>query len=99
MGYYAGIDCKCNASVERECCCSNVDWTPTEVYRLRAQLVKAQKQLASANSEITELSVATLNAVQSMSGGKAKADLRDAYDKASNFIEKLEGEVNEKIIY
>ena len=51
MGYYAGIDCQCNASVERECCCSNVDWTPTEVYRLRAQLVKAQKQLVTAKAD------------------------------------------------
>jgi len=42
MTYYAGIDCQCNASVERECCCSDVDWTPTEVYRLRAQLVNAK---------------------------------------------------------
>jgi len=42
MTYYAGIDCKCHASVERECCCSDVDWTPTEVYRLRAQLINAK---------------------------------------------------------
>ena len=50
-----------------------------------------REQLASANNELTELSIAVLNAVQSMSGGKAKAELRDAYDKASDFIEQLEG--------
>ena len=42
MTYYAGIDCQCYASFQRECSCSNADWTPTEVYRLRAQLVKAK---------------------------------------------------------
>jgi hypothetical protein len=54
------------------------------------QLGELREQLANANSELTQLSVATLNAVQSMSGGKDKANLRDAYDKASNFIQKLE---------
>jgi hypothetical protein len=55
------------------------------------ELVSLREQLASASSELTKLSVSTLNAVQCMSGGKSKADLRDAYDKASNFLEKLEG--------
>jgi phosphate-selective porin len=41
MSYYAGIDCKCCARSEGDCSCA-ADWTPTEVYRLRAQLVKAK---------------------------------------------------------
>ena len=62
MSYYAGIDCRCNASVERDCSCADVDWTPTEVYKLRTgvaelrkQLAQAQKQLATANKEIERL--------------------------------------------
>jgi len=41
MTYYAGIDCKCHARSEGDCSCA-AGWTPTEVYRLRAQLVKAK---------------------------------------------------------
>jgi predicted phage-related endonuclease len=39
---------------------------------------------------IEDLAIATLNAVQSMNGGKIKADLRDAYDKATDFLRKLD---------
>ena len=32
-----GKGCECNASSEGECACKNVDWTPQEVYDLRAE--------------------------------------------------------------
>jgi hypothetical protein len=33
-----GKGCRCAASCEWECGCSDVDWTPQEVYDLRAEL-------------------------------------------------------------
>ena len=32
-----GKGCECNANCEGECACKNVDWTPQEVYDLRAE--------------------------------------------------------------
>jgi len=40
------------------------------------------KRIAELEKGYEELTIATLNAVQCMSGGKCKAALRDAYDKA-----------------
>jgi len=34
--YFAGIGCQCGAYSESECGCPDVDWTPTEVYKLRS---------------------------------------------------------------
>lgn len=36
--YFAGMTCQCGAYNENECGCPDVDWTPTEVYKLRALL-------------------------------------------------------------
>ena len=36
--YYAGMTCQCGAYNENECGCPDVDWTPSEVYKLRALL-------------------------------------------------------------
>jgi len=55
MGYYAGIDCQCNASVERDCSCANVDWTPTEVYKLRTEVAELREQLTQADKKITNI--------------------------------------------
>jgi hypothetical protein len=36
--YFPGKGCMCSASSEWECACDYVDWTPREVYELRAKL-------------------------------------------------------------
>ena len=33
--YFPGMDCTCHARNESECACLHVDWTPTEVKKLR----------------------------------------------------------------
>ena len=44
--YTPGQDCKCHAYSESECAC-DVDWTPTEVHELRAQLKAANETIKS----------------------------------------------------
>lgn len=39
-----GRDCKCAAHSEYECCCG-ADWTPEEVYKLRAENAELEKKL------------------------------------------------------
>jgi hypothetical protein len=46
-------------------------------------------RIAEIEKGYEELRMATLCAVQLMSGGQAKADLRDAYDKATEHLEAL----------
>ena len=41
-----------------------------------------KRRIAELEKSYEELTIATLDAVQCMSSGKCKADLRDAYDKA-----------------
>lgn len=36
--YYPGKKCRCEARSSYECGCDDVDWTPKEVYELRADL-------------------------------------------------------------
>jgi hypothetical protein len=45
-----GKGCKCNAHCEHECCC-DADWTPKEVYDLRADLAQRTAEVAKANAE------------------------------------------------
>jgi len=52
MTYYAGINCQCYASTQGDCCCSDVDWTPTEVYRLRAENIQLGEQVKQLSSLI-----------------------------------------------
>lgn len=40
-----GKGCKCAASSAVDCGCPDVDWTPQEVYDLRAKLLEAQKEV------------------------------------------------------
>tara|TARA_R110000851_G_scaffold5671_1_gene23230 strand:- start:16568 stop:16789 length:222 start_codon:yes stop_codon:yes gene_type:complete len=47
------------------------------------------EHIAELEKGYEELRMATLWAVQLMGGGQAKADLRDAYDKATEQLEKL----------
>jgi hypothetical protein len=49
-----GEGCKCNAHCEHECCC-DADWTPKEVYDLRAELAKANAERDEARREACEL--------------------------------------------
>jgi hypothetical protein len=46
-------------------------------------------RIAELEKGYEELRMATLWAVQLMGGGQAKADLRDAYDNATEQLEKL----------
>jgi hypothetical protein len=48
-----GKGCKCNAHCEHECCC-DADWTPKEVYDLRADLAQRTAEVAKANAERDE---------------------------------------------
>lgn len=56
--YESGADCTCAAHGECECCCG-VDWTPKEVYLLRAEIKEGEKILTQfinrfANFDSTE---------------------------------------------
>jgi hypothetical protein len=42
-----GKGCRCNAHCEHECCC-DADWTPKEVYDLRADLAQRTAEVAKA---------------------------------------------------
>jgi hypothetical protein len=48
-----GKGCQCNAHCEHECCC-DADWTPKEVYDLRAELARRTAEVAKANAERDE---------------------------------------------
>jgi hypothetical protein len=45
-----------------------------------AAILEAAERLDELMAQVAVLRIAALNAVQTMSGGKVKADLRDAYD-------------------
>ena len=47
-----------------------------------AAIAEAAERLEELAAQVEMLRIAALNAVQTMSGGKVKADLRDAYDAA-----------------
>jgi hypothetical protein len=51
--------------------------------------IRQEKRIAELEKGYEELRMATLWAVQLMGGGQAKADLRDAYDNATEQLEKL----------
>ncbi len=59
-------------------------WMPTD-YRSLADI----KRIAELEKGYEELRIAALNAVCKIGGGQAKADLRDAYDKATETLEAL----------
>ena len=44
LAHCDGADCICSAYGEHDCSC-NADWTPAEVYRLRARLAAADALL------------------------------------------------------
>lgn len=49
-----GKDCRCNAHCEHECCC-DADWTPKEVYDLRAELARVTAERDALAAEIAAL--------------------------------------------
>lgn len=49
--YFPGKDCQCEASSESECGC-DADWTPKEVYRLRAENDKLREMIARLQDKI-----------------------------------------------
>lgn len=48
--------------------------------QIKTQLAELERQNAELVAQVEALRIAALNAIQQMSGGEAKADLRDAYD-------------------
>jgi len=53
--YYAGKGCMCTAYDQSECGCPDVDWTPKEVYVLRAKLADHEAALKAKEEEIKAL--------------------------------------------
>ena len=45
--YQPGIECRCCAHSENECCCPNVDWRSTREVELEALVEKLEQQLAT----------------------------------------------------
>lgn len=45
LAHCDGKDCYCNALSQRECGCG-ADWTPAEVYKLRVEVARLNKELA-----------------------------------------------------
>ena len=43
--YVPGAGCRCAAWNSSECGCPNVDWTPTEIYKLRLSQRELRRQL------------------------------------------------------
>jgi hypothetical protein len=52
-----GKGCQCNAHCEHECCC-DADWTPKEVYDLRAEVAKATAERDALAAEVAALTTA-----------------------------------------
>jgi hypothetical protein len=61
----------------------------------KAYIVKLTDRITELENGYEELRIAALYAVCKMSGGQAKADLRDAYDKATEHLESLKEKGNE----
>ncbi len=60
-----GMGCVCNAYSSSECACG-VDWTPSEVYELRAALIKARDTLELCRPEhVTRPAIKAINEVLS----------------------------------
>lgn len=49
-----GKGCTCNAVCDSECCCG-ADWTPQEVYDLRAEVVSLRGELSAISHELNKL--------------------------------------------
>ena len=69
-----GIGCTCHAYSENECGCG-VDWTPQEIYDLRAQLAKCQKIVDAAKNLLAQrgrhnTEIAYLRLEETMKGEK-----------------------------
>ena len=60
-----------------------------KVAMLENECVEKYSRIQKLESGYEELRVAALNAVCKIEGGQAKADLRDAYDKATDYFEAL----------
>jgi hypothetical protein len=74
--------------------CSTSGGVVTQIDNMVAGvMLDMAEEISELEKGYEELRMATLWAVQLMSGGQAKADLRDAYDKATEQLEALK-EVN-----
>ena len=59
------------------------------ILRLDREEKEKDRRIAVLEEGYEELKIAALNAIQAISGGQEKADLRDAYDKATEQLEAL----------
>ena len=59
------------------------DLIKATIFEAAERLEKLEQERDALAAHVEQLRIAALNAVQLMSGGKAKADLRDAYDATS----------------
>jgi hypothetical protein len=62
---------------------------PTSLGDAWRVMIQQKDKIAELEKGYEQLRIAALNAAFKMTGGKAKADLRDAYDKASEQLEAL----------
>jgi len=63
IDYYPGMGCTCSAWAKMECAC-DVDWTETEVYKLRNLCTRSLRALRYGNTDealIADLSTALEN--------------------------------------
>ncbi len=53
--YFEGKNCSCYAICASECCCSEADWTPLAVYKLRWHVFRLQEVIKTdiANERMT----------------------------------------------
>lgn len=80
-----GIGCTCFASYQGECAC-DADWTPQEVYDLRAK-VDYYSKLALDNSLAYSKKIAETTALK-----RQRDELLAALEAANAFISKVESE-------
>ena len=53
--YFPGKGCKCYAHSEYECACPDVDWTDSEVYKLREENDELKKEIVKLKNQLAHL--------------------------------------------
>lgn len=80
-----GMECRCGAWSQGECCCQGVDWTPQEMLDLRAELSSAKEENVKLKEELAACKVdAEFRLVDYINA----ADIRSS-DMPHTVIEKL----------
>jgi len=89
--YFPGMDCQCAARSESECGCPGVDWTPTDVKKLResatyehAGCTASAMGWAIKYANIHELALRLVHAKGRFHTQKAFEDLREFISPAND---------------